>query len=272
MWENCEFCLDDGLLEVHGERRNEHGKWMACFCEEGERVERGLKAERQPVQRYSFWGAWRTLSEDSSWVDVLLWQAANLPARYAEARLEKLHPSLAKAGARAAALVEKGESLLLAGGPGTGKTYLSAALVFRFAHNPSLYLSVPALLRAARYDRPLLEKYLRFAFYVLESYGLLILDDFGNSALPDWGQELLFDIVDCWYGAQSAPDVREEWPQLIVTTNARKEDFLARLGERIGSRILENCRPLVLSGPSLRAVQSNAPSAPAPEPLEEVTG
>lgn len=67
-------------------------------------------------------------------------------------------------------------------------------------------------------------------------------DDLGSWRIKEWGAEHLYGIVD-YRWAQELP--------IVVASNI--PDMVAKLGDRIGSRLAEGCTRVELGGPDRRA-------------------
>ena len=117
---------------------------------------------------------------------------------------------------------ESGKNLILAGGPGIGKTHLAVAYALSFMQKEKLqakFESVVDLLFEIR--RAIFEE--RDYFGLIDSYReapLLILDDFGKERLTDSACEYLYNIMNYRYVSGL---------QTIITTNALTIEELLRL-------------------------------------------
>ena len=143
--------------------------------------------------------------------------------------------------------IEKRESVILIGHPGTGKTHLATALGIaacgqgkrvRFFRVTELI----TLLMEAREERQLLRLRTQLA-----KQDLLILDELGYVPASKAGAELLFDIISTAYERQS----------LIVTSNLPFESWTEVLGsERLTGatldRLTHRCHILETRGESYR--------------------
>ncbi len=136
--------------------------------------------------------------------------------------------------ARFSAGTRHGDSLLLLGGPGTGKTHLACAIlagVIRAGHT-GLFMSVSAALRmlrdtyatrAARSESEALAMLTDPALLVLDEVGLAIGSD-------DKRRAMLFDLLDTRYANLRAT---------ILIGNLTAEEMEQYLGERIMDRLCE---------------------------------
>lgn len=105
--------------------------------------------------------------------------------------------------------IKKGQNIVLAGNPGTGKTHIAIALGIKACQEGYnvLYTSVPHLLtqiRECRSQRVLRQLELRF-----EKFDLVVCDEFGYISCDKEGAELLFNHLSLRTGRKST----------IITTN-----------------------------------------------------
>jgi DNA replication protein DnaC len=133
-----------------------------------------------------------------------------------------------------AAVRERGNCLLLVGGPGTGKTHLACAILSRVIGDgySGLFLTVSEGLRLIRStysagaDRTEIQ-----VFEMLTSPDLLVLDEVGVAIGNETTRRaMLFDVPNARYG--------EMRPTILIgnLTAAEMENYL---GERIMDRLLE---------------------------------
>lgn len=129
------------------------------------------------------------------------------------------------------AVLEAGSSLILSGSVGTGKTHLSCAVANQLAlsGNTSCLRTVSELVQAVRdgWNRSngktssqVIDEYVEF--------DLLIIDEFGVQSGTDNELNILFDVVNARYAEQK--------PTLALT-NLSKEEFKAKVGDRIFDRL-----------------------------------
>ena len=163
--------------------------------------------------------------------------------------------------------LQRRESVILLGNPGTGKTHLATALAaaacaqgkkVRFWRVTEL---VTTLLEA-REERLLLRLKAQLA-----KLDLLVLDEFGYVPASKTGAELLFDVIATAY----------ERTSVVVTTNLPFQQWTEVLGsERLTGafldRLTHRCHLLEASGPSyrLRDAQRRRQPVPAPAPSAAV--
>lgn len=188
-----------------------------------------------------------------------LLKRAEVPPSLRAKRFEDFTPTPGTVDAYEAALAvahdPAHQGLVLAGGPGVGKTHLAAAIMATriAAGHEVLFATVPELiedLRGLQRDQGKLEEMHK----LLTRCELLVLDDLGAERGTkaergaDFGGEQLFLIVNG----------RMNWQKpLVVTTNlVTPHDLGERLGRatgpRIVSRLAELCAWHVLEGPDTR--------------------
>ncbi len=126
-----------------------------------------------------------------------------------------------------------GESLMLWGEPGNGKTHLAAAIVNELSKKGYIvvFQSVPELLRRIRstFNSENKENETQIMRALLEC-DLLILDDIGAEKTTEWVEEKLFNIIDGRY--------RKELPTLY-TSNLEPKELKNQVGKRSYDRMVE---------------------------------
>ena len=105
--------------------------------------------------------------------------------------------------------IKRGQNLILAGNPGTGKTHLATALGLKACQEgyKVLYTTVSRLLTQIRESRS--QKLLRTLENRFEKFDLVICDEFGYVSFDKEGSELLFNHLSLRCGRKST----------IITTN-----------------------------------------------------
>jgi DNA replication protein DnaC len=153
--------------------------------------------------------------------------------------------------------------LLLAGGYGSGKTHLAAAIANETVRSRSqvLFAVVPDLLDHLRatfgpgspvqYDE---------LFEGVRTSGLLVLDDLGTESATPWAQEKLFQIINYRYNYQMPT---------VVTTNRRLDALDERIQSRLGDRAL--CTIVEIGARDYRQLEKGqrrpgTPGRPLPPP------
>lgn len=126
-----------------------------------------------------------------------------------------------------------GESLMLWGEPGNGKTHLAAAIVNELSKKGYIvvFQSVPELLQRIRstFNSENKENETQIMRALLEC-DLLILDDIGTEKTTEWVEEKLFNIIDGRY--------RKELPTLY-TSNLEPKELKNQVGKRSYDRMVE---------------------------------
>ncbi len=126
-----------------------------------------------------------------------------------------------------------GESLMIWGEPGNGKTHLAAAIVNELSKKGYIvvFQSVPELLQRIRstFNSENKENETQIMRALLEC-DLLILDDIGAEKTTEWVEEKLFNIIDGRY--------RKELPTLY-TSNLQPKELQTQVGKRSYDRMVE---------------------------------
>lgn len=126
-----------------------------------------------------------------------------------------------------------GESLMIWGEPGNGKTHLAAAIVNVLSEKGYIvvFQSVPELLQRIRstFNSENKENETQIMRALLEC-DLLILDDIGAEKTTEWVEEKLFNIIDGRY--------RKELPTLY-TSNLEPKELKNQVGKRSYDRMVE---------------------------------
>ncbi|MED2022521.1 ATP-binding protein, partial [Bacillus thuringiensis] len=126
-----------------------------------------------------------------------------------------------------------GESLMIWGEPGNGKTHLAAAIANELSKQGFIvvFQSVPELLQRIRstFNSDNKENETQIMRALLEC-DLLILDDIGAEKTTEWVEEKLFNVIDGRY--------RKELPTLY-TSNLRPKELQEQVGKRSYDRMVE---------------------------------
>ncbi|UOY92881.1 ATP-binding protein [Ectobacillus sp. JY-23] len=127
----------------------------------------------------------------------------------------------------------KGESLMIWGDPGNGKTHLAAAVANTLTAKGYIvvFQSVPELLQRIRstFNSDNKENEAQIMRALLEC-DLLILDDIGAEKATEWVEEKLFNIIDGRY--------RKEKPTFF-TSNLQPKHLQDQVGKRSYDRMVE---------------------------------
>ncbi len=136
---------------------------------------------------------------------------------------------------------ENNFGLLLWGDVGTGKSYLAACIANALIEKELAVrmLNFGQILNAGFEEKArILEE--------ISSYDLLILDDFGMERNTEYGQEIVFQVIDNRYQSKKP---------MIITTNLSLQTLKEPRDlehKRIYERILEVCIPVHFDGDNLR--------------------
>jgi DNA replication protein DnaC len=182
-------------------------------------------------------------------------QESAIPARFVGRTLENFN---ATTDAQRAALeiardfaenfqahAKRGDSLILSGLPGTGKSHLATAVLQAImpAHC-GLYTTCMNVIRSVRGTWRKDSE--RSETQVLNAYAdvpLLVLDEIGVQYGTDGEQTILFDVLDRRY--------REMQPSIFLT-NQDKKGFREFIGDRTFDRLIETARWVPFDWPSYR--------------------
>jgi DNA replication protein DnaC len=180
-----------------------------------------------------------------------------------DGRTDSVRHALAKA--REAA--ETGESLILAGGVGTGKTHLAAALLTEAIHSgrQGLFRSVPSLMNRLRSFGP--KGDYQEVLDAAVRCDVLVLDDLGAERCTDWVGEQLYVVISERYASERQTVVTTNFltpPELIdhlEPEDKRRDTFAATnyAGQRIVSRLCEMGAWITLLGADQRIKRASKP-------------
>lgn len=140
-----------------------------------------------------------------------------------------------------------GKGLVFIGTVGTGKTHLCAAIALQLleGEHSVMFGTVATLLGQIRstYDSQQSE---REVFNRMTKCDLLIIDDMGKERVTEWGDTMLYELVNTRYENNKA---------ILFTTNNTLSDIRTKYpnsGEAIVSRVLEMCEGIKMTGPDWR--------------------
>ena len=136
---------------------------------------------------------------------------------------------------------QTGDSLLMIGTYGTGKTHLATAIA-----NALLEDGVPALYDTwAGHLQRLKDEFAngeRRHLALMKKVDVLILDDLGKDKLTEWNNEVLFEVINYRY---------EHRKPVVITTNATPRELEER-NPAVYSRLCEMCELVTMTGRDYR--------------------
>lgn len=129
--------------------------------------------------------------------------------------------------------------LLLAGDVGTGKSVAAAWALLEATRSGQTvaFRRAAEVARLSGFDEGA-EELAR-----LKRVGLLVLDDLGTECATGWGQSILHELLDTRH---------EDKRRTVLTSNLKRTDARARLGDRLSDRIQQDGRVVWLEGKSQR--------------------
>lgn len=144
-----------------------------------------------------------------------------------------------------------GNSLLLLGKPGTGKTHLAAAIAIKVmeGRHTALYRTVSGILQLVKGSYGDSDYSESEAFASLVKPSLLIIDEVGATKPTEFEKAVLFEVINRRY---------EEMLPTIVISNLMPKELSDAMGERCIDRLREGGTAAVFDWPSMRAVKKDA--------------
>ena len=141
---------------------------------------------------------------------------------------------------------KRGDGLILAGLPGTGKSHLATAILQAIMpKHCGMYITCMSLIRMVRGTwRKDSETSESEVLTTIANVPLLVMDEIGVQYGTDGEQTILFDVLDRRY--------REMKPTILLTNQA-KQGFKDFIGERSFDRLVESSRWVSFDWPSYRA-------------------
>ncbi len=138
--------------------------------------------------------------------------------------------------------------LLLSGDVGTGKS-IAAAYALKHAIEAAPYGAKSAFRRASGVVRMSAFDEGARELEFLKSASMLVIDDLGTEHATSWGQSLIHEIFDTRH---------DDRRRTIITTNIKREQLKAALGDRLSDRIAQDGKVVCLEGKSMRRTPPEA--------------
>lgn len=133
----------------------------------------------------------------------------------------------------------KATNLVLIGDIGSGKTWHAyAAVRMALEHG---YADGEKFMTSMGWRRAITPPVNLAELEELNTVGALILDDMGAIRMNDWDRENLLEVINARWSNQLPS---------VVTSNV--SDLRSMVGERIASRLADDCLVVALKGPDLR--------------------
>ena len=134
-----------------------------------------------------------------------------------------------------------GDSLLMIGAYGTGKTHLATAIANHLLDSgvPALYDTWAGHLQRLRDE---FDNGERRYLALMKKVDVLIIDDLGKDKQTEWNDEILFEVVNCRY---------EHKKPIVITTNATPRELEER-HPAVYSRLCEICELITMIGKDYR--------------------
>ena len=133
-------------------------------------------------------------------------------------------------------------SLLLAGGYGTGKTHLAASIANKLMDD-----GVPVLFDtfSGHLNKLKIEFNGGKSVYLnqMKNVDMLVLDDIGKEKISEWSQSVMFDVINFRY---------EHLLPIVMTTNLKSDSLKEYLGGAVWSRLCEMCSGVMTRGEDYR--------------------
>ncbi|NLY53606.1 MAG: ATP-binding protein [Firmicutes bacterium] len=223
---DCALCQDTGIVE---------GK--ICRCEQQRLLESRFRGARLPARLRE-----QTFSRFS-----LDWYSPTRKTPLGNSEREHAADVLYACQAFVASVIEDPHSatgLFLTGQSGLGKTFLCSAICHSLAENNivPLYVVFSDLISDMRASFQDTGDSLLLA--TAREVPVLILDDLGAEHVTDYAVSRLFDIVN---------HRRNERLPMVISSNLTLTEVATVYSERVASRIIEACQPIMLYGEDIRA-------------------
>ncbi len=220
---DCPVCMDTGYVEL-----------VFCEC-----VKRDVN-----THNYLDFGLGKALSDKSFDNFYLKYYSAKQEKGISD--LDNMEIILQKCKRYSEKFGLSGESLLMLGGTGLGKTHLSAAIGKKvldkgymvFYDSAQSVFSAYEAVRFSKEDKSVLEKY--------ENSDLLIIDDLGAECMTQYTIAVFSTLLN-WRIVNSLPT--------IISTNLNSKQIKQNYGERVYSRLFGEFTLLRFSGRDVRLLK-----------------
>ena len=228
---SCVRCPDCGQvlkeIRIPWPGREELVAHAACSCRlEREEAERKVMADQERQRRMKALFDSSQLGPRFAACTFANWkraEGAEVVHRAAKSYVEQWPQKL-----------RNGESMLISGAPGNGKSHLAAAIVNELVPRgvAAVFANVPELLgRLRRTYNGSGENESRLLRALVDA-DLLVLDDLGAQKWSEWSEEMIYYLVNTRYNAKLP---------LVITTNATTSQLAESIGPRSLSRLDEVC-------------------------------
>jgi len=236
--QDCGAMVQPIIVDILGTMRTLRG---TCKCVETRRVQEEVK--RQNTERM--------------WKIERLFSLAQLGPRFQEATFDSwITRQGTEQGFKAAKELANewdfngrtGDSLMLIGPVGTGKSHLAASIVNALIPQgvAAIFQPVPELFQRlnATYSRESRETEAQL-LGAMQDADLLVLDDVGAEKPSAANETRLYQIVDARYRAKKP---------MVLTSNLDVNQLRAQIGERTIDRLIEVCQIVQLEATSYRRI------------------
>ncbi|MGI6357983.1 MAG: ATP-binding protein [Bacillota bacterium] len=223
---DCPLCKDTGVVDGR-----------PCRCQQQRLLANRFQGARLPER----------LREQTFQQFSLDWYAADKLTPLGISERQNAQEALATCQAFVARVMEdarQAPSLFISGKTGLGKTFLCSAICHALSENGivSLYATYSDLITSVKagFDSPSSGGDL---LTLAREVPVLILDDLGAEYVTEFSTRCLFDIVN---------HRRNQRLPLVISSNLSLADVAIRYDDRIASRLLEVCLPVLLYGSDIR--------------------
>lgn len=223
---HCKVCQDEGVVQG-----------AVCDCKK--RIMVDLSYEKSEIQE-------KLINENFDRFDLNLFRENRLEGEAYSPR--EMMENIYVFSKRYIKAFSHGESLLLSGPVGVGKTFLCSSIAKEILDkgHTVIYQSSPQLMKFlwdyyySSFDE---RDAMRKKYEILINSDLLVIDDLGTESISDSGLSHFFDLLN---------NRLQNHKSMIISTNLELEDIRHHYDERISSRILGEFSVLTLYGEDLR--------------------